>query len=222
MPASFHCSLYVYGKIIFFTTIWIVAVVLCGCQRTGAPQLKDTSDDTGTLTDTSTVVTETTDFETESLSSSDDTESETGDSESDTFWDTASDTTLLDTKMALTDVFVSSNCMPGVTGDKLISFWTVLISDGNNESAVFESATITVETDTASIEQDLNVDVTEIPLSNGDGTAEQRKIEGNPVPGDVLLCVTLCHNATYTLKVAFRVGNQIVTNEISGDFLCTS
>ena len=214
----------------------IAAFFLCSCHQADNSGGNDTSSNVDTSTASSTVATNQTDFGTDSATDSFTSGTESIDTATDSYTngtesidtatdsqsDTVSESVQPAPKMEIADATVASNCMPGVTGDKLLAFGTVHIFDANEDLAVFESATITVETTTDRIEQTIEVDVTEVPLSDGEGTAELRKTEGDPIPSDALLCVTLCKEATYTLNIVFSVGDTQISNEVSGKFICTS
>jgi hypothetical protein len=182
----------------------ILPVILAG----GCNDSKDTQTDTETA-DTADAGQDT-DTETQT-----DTKTEDKGTESDDVPDSGTAAAEVEIK----NVFVYSDCMPSTDPDPIIAFWDVEITGGQGSSAVLSSAKVVIE-GTVTVVQNLEIDVTEIPLVDGNGSASQRKSGADVNPPSLYICTDLCKGATYTLTLVFTVGDEHIESIVSGEFLC--
>ena len=110
------------------------------------------------------------------------------------------------------------NCMPIVSTDPIVATWTVDIAGARGTSAQLTKATVTV-TGSSTIVQDFTVDNPTIALTNGAGSADQRKPINQRQPNTA--CDSMCSGGvTYRLDLAYAIDGQTIAVSKSGSFSC--
>jgi len=122
------------------------------------------------------------------------------------------------TSVTLRDVAAYANCMPTVSPDPIIVFWTVDVSDAVGPMATVTDAKLTV-TGSSIVMQSLNVDTPSFALSGGSASQMQRKTAAPGTPMDA--CRTLCGaGTTYELELTYDIGGVAYGATDTGSFSC--
>jgi hypothetical protein len=111
-----------------------------------------------------------------------------------------------------------ANCMPIVSTDPIVVTWTVEVAGARGTSAQLTKATVTV-TGSSTIVQDFTVDNPTIALTNGAGSADQRKPTNQRQPNAA--CDSMCSGGvTYRLDLVYAIDDQTIAVSKSGSFSC--
>jgi hypothetical protein len=106
--------------------------------------------------------------------------------------------------------------MPVVPTDPVLAFWTADVRAVASEARL-TAATLTIRVGGRTETQDLTVDRPVITLAGGSGSADQRKVSGNPAIAGCSLCAM---PGTATLALTFDVDGASIPVETETSFGC--
>jgi len=116
------------------------------------------------------------------------------------------------------DVAVYANCMPVVSPDPILAFWTTEVSGASVGTATLTDAKLEL-TGAGTLSQSLTVDTPTITLVGGSGTQMQRKTGADVTP--TMACRTFCRGRVmFSLELTFDVGGVSIPVVQTGSFGC--
>lgn len=144
---------------------------------------------------------------------------DTGSDWMDTDGESDSGSLAVEATISLTGVSVYANCNLGSGPDPIIAFWDVEITAAKGDFAVLSSAKVRIDGPVV-FEQNLEIDITEIPLVNGTGSGHQRKTGADVNPPSIEVCTSMCDVSMYTLKLVYTIDGQAIDVVASGAYQC--
>lgn len=119
--------------------------------------------------------------------------------------------------LTVTGFTAYGDCMPIVSADPIHSFWFASIAGAAGSTATLVDAKLTI-TGSRTVTQHLTLDVPDIALTAGAGTADQHKTGADANPGDV--CGELCSGATAALDLIFDTADGRLTAHVEAPYSC--